>query len=207
MKGLAEMQNKTFNFIDLFAGCGGLSEGFYRQGFHALAHVEIDHCASETLRTRMKHYGYSDYQSAVLETDITREDINDELDKVVKDNKVDIIIGGPPCQAYSSLGRAKDENGMHNDPRNFLFESYVRILNHFMPKMFVFENVTGVLSATVNGERIINKIVKALGENYQVVFDPEINILNSANYGVPQIRKRVIIIGVRNDIKIKPEEI
>ena len=194
------------NFIDLFAGCGGLSEGFYKEGFNALAHVEINPTACRTLRTRMKHYGYENVDDAVLEMDITRDDVIDEIEKVVNKQNVDIIIGGPPCQAYSSLGRAKDENAMQNDPRNFLFESYVKVLNYYKPKFFVFENVTGILTAKINGKHIIERIIKALGENYKVKFDPKMIVLNSANYGVPQIRKRVIIIGVRKDLDISPEE-
>lgn len=198
---------RNFNFIDLFAGCGGLSEGFYRMGYKALAHVEINPTACQTLRTRMKYYGYENYEDAVLEMDITRDDVIDRINDVVKNEKVDIIIGGPPCQAYSSLGRAKDGNAMQNDPRNFLFESYVKVLNHYSPKFFVFENVTGILTAKINGKHIINTIIEALSENYKVKFDPKMMVLNSANYGVPQIRKRVIIVGVRKDISINPEEI
>ncbi len=203
---MGEKMNKTYNFIDLFAGCGGLSEGFYKQGYNALAHVEINPTACKTLRTRMKYYGYKNADEAVLELDITREDVIDRIDKVINGQKVDVIIGGPPCQAYSTLGRAKDENGMHNDPRNYLFESYVKVLNYYLPKFFVFENVTGMLTAKVGGEHIVDKIIAALGENYKVKFNPNINVLNSANYGVPQIRKRVIIIGVRKDIEFEPEE-
>lgn len=200
---------KKYNFIDLFAGCGGLSEGFYKQGYNALAHVEINPAACKTLRTRMKHYGYENADDAVLELDITREDVIEKIDAVVKGEEVDIIIGGPPCQAYSSLGRAKDENAMQNDPRNYLFESYVKVLNHFQPKFFVFENVTGILTAKINGKHIIDSVVAALGENYEIKFDPKINVLNSANYGVPQIRKRVIIIGVHKEKAkgILPEEV
>lgn len=198
---------RNFNFIDLFAGCGGLSEGFYRMGYKALAHVEINPTACQTLRTRMKYYGYENYEDAVLEMDITRDDVIDRINDVVKDEKVDIIIGGPPCQAYSSLGRAKDDNAMQDDPRNFLFESYVKVLNHYLPKFFVFENVTGILTAKINGKHIINTIIEALSENYNVKFDPKMMVLNSANYGVPQIRKRVIIVGVRKNISISPEEI
>ena len=197
---------KKYNFIDLIAGCGGLSEGFYKQNFNALAHVEINPVACKTLRTRMKHYGYENADESVLELDITSEDVLERIENAVKGQEVDIIIGGPPCQAYSSLGRAKDENAMQDDPRNYLFESYVKVLNKYLPKFFVFENVTGMLTAKINGEHIVNKIVEALSENYKVKFDPKINVLNSANYGVPQIRKRVIIIGVRKDIDIEPEE-
>ena len=102
---------KKLTFIDLFAGCGGLSEGFYRQGFKALTHVEYDHYACESLRTRMKYYGYPENKISVLEKDITNYDILDCIEKEIKNETVDFLIGGPPCQAYSSLGRAKDENG------------------------------------------------------------------------------------------------
>ena len=73
-----------YTFIDLFAGCGGLSEGFYRMGFQALAHVEINHWACETLRKRMKHYGYKDWSDEVLEQDITSDNCIPNIDKVVK---------------------------------------------------------------------------------------------------------------------------
>ncbi|MDB1939483.1 DNA cytosine methyltransferase [Clostridium tertium] len=197
---------QKYNFIDLFAGCGGLSEGFYKQGFNCLAHVEINPTACKTLRTRMKYYGYENDNEAVLEMDITCNDVIEKLNKVVNGQNVDIIIGGPPCQAYSSLGRAKDDNGMQSDPRNYLFENYVKVLNYYKPKFFVFENVTGILTAKVNGKHIIDDIVKSLGKNYKVNMEPQMNVLNSANYGVPQIRKRVIIIGVRKDINIEPKE-
>lgn len=191
---------EKYTFIDLFAGCGGLSEGFYRMGFEALAHVEINHFACETLRTRMRYYGYKNPMDDVIEHDITSEDIITRLDGAVKGRPVDIIIGGPPCQAYSTAGRVRDGKGMASDPRNFLFESYVKILNYFNPKFFVFENVTGILTARVNGYPIFPQIIKALGENYKVIDDPKILIHNSANYGVPQLRKRVIIMGVRRDM-------
>ena len=189
---------RKFTFIDLFAGCGGLSEGFYMENFEALAHVEIDAVACKTLKTRMDYYGYSNSENAVLEADITSPDMVARIEKAINGAKVDVIIGGPPCQSFSSLGRAKDDNGMKDDPRNYLFESYVKILNHFLPKFFVFENVTGLLTATLNGEHIVNRITKELGKHYKV----KLEVLNSANYGVPQIRKRVIIIGVREDIPL-----
>ncbi len=194
---------KKYSFIDLFSGCGGLSEGFYMDGYNALAHVEIEHYACETLKTRMKFYGYDNVEQSVLEEDITSEDIIPKINNAVHGTDVDIIIGGPPCQSFSSLGRAKDENGMKNDPRNYLFESYVKILNHFLPKFFVFENVTGLLTATLKGKHIVETIKKELNKNYDIKLD----ILNSANYGVPQIRKRVIIIGARKDLHLNIEEI
>lgn len=194
---------KKYTFIDLFSGCGGLSEGFYRMGFTALAHVEINHWACETLRKRMAYYGYSNIEREVIEKDITSADILTDIDNAVAGRSVDVIIGGPPCQAYSTAGRVRDSKGMASDPRNFLFESYVRILEHYRPKFFVFENVTGLLSAKVNGKPILPSIMKALGTAYKVISDPAILVHNTADYGVPQIRKRVIIMGVRKDIDNK----
>lgn len=194
---------KKYTFIDLFSGCGGLSEGFYRMGFTALAHVEINHWACETLRKRMAYYGYSNIDREVIEKDITSADILTDIDNAVAGRFVDVIIGGPPCQAYSTAGRVRDAKGMASDPRNFLFESYVKILEHFRPKFFVFENVTGLLSARVNGKPIMPSIMSALGNAYKLINDPNILVHNTADYGVPQIRKRVIIMGVRKDITTK----
>ena len=100
------MSNKL-TFIDLFAGCGGLSEGFYKQGFDSLCHVEYDHFACESLRTRLKYYGYQDNSSNVLEKDITDDDIIEQIELEVSNNSVDVLIGGPPCQSFSSLEELK----------------------------------------------------------------------------------------------------
>ena len=201
------MVRRKYTFIDLFAGCGGLSEGFYRQGFKTLAHAEIDHWACETLRTRMKFYGYKDYNREVIEHDITADDILERIDNAVNGRTVDVIIGGPPCQAYSTAGRVRDGKKMASDPRNYLFESYVKILEYYSPKFFVFENVTGLLSAQVKNAPIFPKVLKALGNKYNVIGNPEVLVHNTADYGVPQLRKRVIIIGVRKDIDKSAEEL
>ncbi|MDE5822608.1 MAG: DNA cytosine methyltransferase [Paramuribaculum sp.] len=202
------MAKKPYTFIDLFAGCGGLSEGFYKLGYKALAHVEIDKYCCETLRERMKYYGYSseDVDKSVIHQDITSEAVINQLHNAVGDHSVDLIIGGPPCQAYSSAGRARDFNGMKKDPRNFLFEHYVKILNEFLPKFFVFENVTGILTANVNNELIINKVFAELGKNYKLADTSRLEF-NTAEYGVPQTRRRIIIMGIRNDLSIMPEEL
>lgn len=189
-------------FIDLFAGCGGLSEGFYRMGYKALAHVEINHWACETLRKRMKYYGYSskDIFHGVIEKDITSADIIEDIDRAVQGRLVDVIIGGPPCQSYSTAGRVRDGKRMSTDPRNFLFESYVTILEYYRPKYFVFENVVGLLSAKVRGKLVFPLIVSALSKFYHIESKPGLLVQNTADYGVPQVRKRVIILGVRKDI-------
>lgn len=221
-------------FIDLFAGAGGLSEGFYQEDFKSLVHVEIDNHACETLRERMRFYDYNEdvIDQAVLNGDMTNPNIIQEIERRVRfvenalrrannleelgendpiDNIVDVVVGGPPCQSFSTAGRARDPHGMRNDPRNFLFENYIHILEHFQPQIFVFENVVGLLSANVNNELVINTIFERMNEvGYNVLNELEIRsniVLNSVHYGVPQTRKRVIIIGVRNDLNINPIDI
>lgn len=202
------MAKNPFTFIDLFAGCGGLSEGFYKLGYKALAHVEIDRYCCETLRERMRFYNYPEEEivRSVIHQDITNDSVLEQISSAVGDNTVDLIIGGPPCQAYSSAGRARDYNGMKKDPRNFLFEHYVKILNKFLPKFFVFENVIGILTANVNNESIISRVFAELGRNYKLA-DPSRLEFNTAEYGVPQVRRRIIIMGVRKDLPFSPEEL
>ena len=185
-----------------------MSEGFYKEGFKALLHLELDATACKTLSTRMKYYGYSadEIKKAVLCDDITRPNIEKELASRI-DGDVDIVVGGPPCQAFSSQGRAQDPKSMSEDPRNYLFENYLQVLNRFKPKFFVFENVRGMLTARPKGKRIFNEIVSKMRKTYKVCDDAAVILLNAADYGVPQIRERVILIGVRKDIDIEPEEI
>ena len=199
---------RAYTFIDLFAGCGGLSEGFYKENFKALLHLELDATACKTLSTRMKHYGYkaSDIENAVVCDDITRPDIVKELSSRINE-EVDVLVGGPPCQAFSTQGRAQDPNSMKDDPRNYLFENYLQVLNHFKPKFFVFENVRGILTAKPKGKRIFDEIISKMRKTYKVCDDSHIILLNAADYGVPQIRERVILIGVRKDLDFEPEEI
>ena len=89
---------------------------------------------------------------------------------------------------------------MKNDPRNYLFENYEKILNHFKPSIFLFENVTGLLTAKFNNKKVIDVIKEKLGKNYKILNDTKKMVLNSCEYGVPQIRKRVFLIGIRKDI-------
>lgn len=199
---------RKYTFIDLFAGCGGLSEGFYKKGYKALLHLEIDSACCKTLSSRMNYYGYSKEEIAksVMNDDITRDGLLEDMSARI-DEDVDLIIGGPPCQAFSSVGRAQDPNSMNNDPRNYLFENYLQILNYFKPKFFIFENVKGILTAHPNNVKIFDIIVREMSKTYKIISDPKVILLNAADYGVPQIRERVIIIGVRKDIKIEPIDI
>lgn len=193
--------NKPYTFIDLFAGAGGFAEGFYQENYKALSHIEYDKYACETLKERMKFYGYPEKEiNKIKSTDITDENILDIIEDGVANNSVDVIIGGPPCQSFSSQGKAKDPNGMKCDPRNYLYESYIKILNHFQPKFFVFENVSGILSTRISNNPIIDTIFKDMKKNYKIIEDKDSLLLNAVNFGVPQERKRVIIIGVHKDI-------
>lgn len=203
------MKNK-YTFVDLFAGCGGLSEGFLKAGFKGLCHVDFDKFACSTLSNRLKDYNISDKEitKTVLHRDLTKHSTVNDILNCAKDIKVDLLIGGPPCQAFSIVGRAQDPNSMQNDSRNYLYKHYVEILEKLNPNIFVFENVLGLLSSQPNGQKIFPLIVKEFKKRgYNVCEKPEIIVLNSVHYGVPQIRKRVILIGIKDEFKINVEDI
>jgi DNA (cytosine-5)-methyltransferase 1 len=219
------------NFVDLFAGAGGLSEGFIRSGFKPIAHVEMNKDACDTLRTRAvfhwlaengnpkKYYDYLksdkkdkqnfwnlapvEIRNSIINSEISDSSIDDiffQIDSLSKGKKIDLIIGGPPCQAYSVAGRARDPKGMKEDPRNFLYKHYVKFLERYQPKMFVFENVPGILSAN-NGE-FLNKIFEAVKEaGYNLAIPPN-KYLNAKDFGVLQDRKRVIIVGWKKEMNL-----
>lgn len=202
------------NTLDLFAGCGGLTEGFLRSGhYQTLGAVEWDKVPSETLRHRLKTaWKLINADEVVIRFDIQRTDelikgFNDPeyglhkgLDSIINGNMVDVILGGPPCQAYSLAGRIRDENGMKNDYRNYLFESYVKLVQHYKPKFFVFENVIGMLSACPDGTLITSKISEAFRKaGYCVLENFKEALFDVAEFGIPQHRKRVIILGISED--------
>lgn len=206
---------KKINTIDLFAGCGGLCEGFEKsRKYNTLACVEWEKAPCLNLTKHLQDkWGYFDAAKRVLRFDIQRTNElfcgwNDDeygnsngLDALIKNKKIDLIIGGPPCQAYSIAGRIRDENGMKGDYRNFLFESYIKVVQHFQPKAFVFENVPGILSAMPTGEPIINIIQKSFDDaGYVVLSDMSKAIIDFSEYGVPQNRNRIIILGLSKDV-------
>jgi DNA (cytosine-5)-methyltransferase 1 len=214
------------NYIDLFAGAGGLSEGFIRAGFNPIAHVEMNSEASDTLRTRIgfHHFlqkgnlnNYYDYlkqeisrnelwnfipqellESVINEeiTDKSIESIFAKIDLQLDSKKVDLIIGGPPCQAYSLVGRSRDPNRMKGDKRNFLFRYYAQFLIRYKPKYFVFENVLGLLTA--GNAKYLNEMLELFSE---IGYSADFQVLNSEEYGVLQRRRRVIIIGRKGKAK------
>lgn len=205
------------NTIDLFVGCGGLSEGFEQSGkYRMLGAVEWEVSPVKELRDHLKRkWNILDAEERVLQFDIQRTEelfagwedpmygMSDGLDKLIGGTKLDIIIGGPPCQAYSVAGRIRDEHGMRQDYRNYLFESYLEVVQHYKPKAFVFENVPGILSAKPGdgSVRIISLIQKAFADaGYVVLNDLSKAVVDMTEYGVPQNRKRIIILGLSKDV-------
>lgn len=229
--------NRKYNVIDLFAGAGGLSEGFIETGkFDFLAHVEWEKPMVDTLRNNLeKRWNYSQEEATrrVIRFDIQKTDElmngswSDEtrsvyekdnspliacsgMDGMISEENVDVIIGGPPCQAYSIAGRAQDPNSMKDDYRNYLFESFVKVVDHYRPKLFVFENVPGILSACPGDQPVIERIYNAfMNIGYKIRKPEEMknSVYSAAGFGVPQDRRRVIIFGVEENANIELEDL
>jgi DNA (cytosine-5)-methyltransferase 1 len=224
---MAEKHSDSFTFIDLFAGAGGLSEGFIKAGFEPIAHVELEKAACNTLLTRMAYHHlkeinryeiYVDYLKGKISRDVLHgflpenlyrsvinlpigDETNGAIHQIISalkgDRSVDLIIGGPPCQAYSLVGRARSKNKMQGDPRNYLFKQYAGYLEKYQPKMFVFENVLGLKSAN-NGQYLkeMEKLFEAKGYSIKLF------TLEANNFGVLQRRKRIIILGWQKSLDI-----
>ena len=219
------------NYIDLFAGAGGLSEGFTSIGFNPIAHVEMNYDACQTLKTRAVYYylkqnaKLNEYKK-YLRGEISKDELYSlvpetvlksvihqtmsaenmpELFKLIDALKseqhiehVDLIVGGPPCQAYSLVGRAVKSDNMVGDPRNYLYKLYIEVLKKYTPTMFVFENVPGLLTA--NGGQYFEDMKKAFKEaGYTIDHD----VLNAKSFDVLQDRRRVILIGWKKDLQYK----
>jgi DNA (cytosine-5)-methyltransferase 1 len=214
-------QSRKPKVLDLFAGAGGFSEGFIRAGCEMVGHIEMEKNACSTLVTRMIYHALreldkqDEYKRYVL-GEVSRDELIEKYNlqwerdsvicaKIGKDNyrdliaqirarlngeSLDVIIGGPPCQAYSYIGRARDKDGMKKDDRNFLYKYYVEFLKAFNPKVFIFENVPGLITAG-KGKYLddMRRLMKKAG------YETEYKIINAADFGVPQNRKRVILIG------------
>lgn len=268
-------QSKPVPIVDLFAGPGGLGEGFSSiddgKAFRIIVSAEKDASAHETLRLRafyrilrckgkaaLKSYyrycngdakqpyddsNFSEWEQAGKEArrlTLGNTDDNKELDRVLKKEEISsqepwVLIGGPPCQAYSLVGRArnkgKEDYKAEDDDRHFLYKEYLRLIQQYRPAVFVMENVKGILSSKVKDQLIFHTILRDLaspdralkkkpGLGYRIhslvtstVFDSSKNpedidardfIIRSEEYGIPQARHRVILLGIREDIDATP---
>lgn len=230
----ARRKNEVPRFLDLFAGAGGLSEGFIQAGYVPVAHVDSDQAACFTLRTRMAYHWlksngrtdlYADYLNGTLNRkafyaevpsevissvihaeigDVTLPDIFRRVDDLVGDRGLDVIVGGPPCQAYSVIGRSRVGKEMKSDKRNYLYSYYAEFLKRYAPRFFVFENVIGLLSAKNEDNSHYFDAMKRLFRQFG--YESESRTLSAENYGVLQRRRRIILVGRRGkDTGFYPE--
>lgn len=227
--------NSKIIAIDLFSGAGGLSEGFLQaNNFDFIAHVEWEKPMVDTLRTNLvKRWGYNEEEAkkSVIRFDIQKveelvggnwseetqkeyaqdnsiEIVKKGIDGQLGKKKVDVIIGGPPCQAYSIAGRYRDS--MKTDYRNYLFESFVKVVDHYRPKFFVFENVPGMLSAKPGDRLVVERIYEAfekIGYEIRKPEDMKKSVYTAADFDVPQDRHRVIIFGVDKSLGYSVEDL
>ncbi|MFB8525633.1 DNA (cytosine-5-)-methyltransferase, partial [Enterococcus faecalis] len=175
------------NSLDLFSGAGGMTNGFKQADYYSVLMNDIDEAALITAKVNYP-------QSTAFLGDLTIKANRNYIINFAINNNVDIINGGPPCQGFSMAGFRNS-----NDPRSKLIYDYVAVLKEVKPKVFVFENVQGLLSHN-KGKTFKNLLQLFLEVGYVV----EARLMDFSDYGVPQKRKRVIIIGVRNDLEILP---
>jgi DNA (cytosine-5)-methyltransferase 1 len=192
--------------VDLFAGCGGLSLGLEEAGFSPLLFCEINKDAASTYLANRKKAGYFQYSDV---SSLTNEKIKRHV-HFWKENgieDVDLVCGGPPCQGYSGIGHRRTFKLDKQDiPSNHLFKEMVRVIQAIRPRMFLFENVRGLMVSRwkPDGEKgeIFEEVLKTLssikgyGVRWQLVY--------AKDYGVPQNRPRLLIVGVRNDVLLLP---
>ncbi|WP_338997855.1 DNA (cytosine-5-)-methyltransferase [Lactococcus formosensis] len=174
-----------YKIIDLFSGSGGLSLGFEQAGFENLFSVEFNHQAAETYRRNFPHH-------TLIEGDI-KEISDTKIREFQNNNIVDVIVGGPPCQGFSIAGNIGRR--FVDDERNKLFKEFVRFVDVIQPKMFIMENVARL--ATHNKGRTIKEIMT---EFENLGYDVKAEVLQAANYGVPQKRQRIFVVGTKSGI-------
>lgn len=187
--------------VDLFSGAGGLTFGFYynrenntfvrNENCNIIFANEYDHAAAESFRINFPDIN-------MINQDI-KELTEEQVRALIGEEEVDLIIGGPPCQSYSTIGRRV------YDDKAKLYNEYYRMLSIIRPRMFLFENVKGMLSMKDEKGNLVIDNIKNMFENindelgYNIVYDT----IDAVNYGVPQHRERVFIIGIRNDLDIE----
>ncbi len=172
---------KKYNVIDLFCGCGGFSKGFENAGFNIILGVDNDNAALNTFEKNHRN-------SKVLNGDLSISKTLKDIGSIVKGEKIDVIIGGPPCQGFSLSGPRN-----FTDDRNKLYLAMINTVKQFSPQIFVIENVPGMgtlYNGAIKDEIILN--FTNMGYNVNNM------IMCAADYGVPQIRKRLIFVGIKN---------
>jgi DNA (cytosine-5)-methyltransferase 1 len=188
------MANKKYNFIDLFCGAGGFAKGFVMSNkFNCIGGIDNKKAAVETHKLNFKN-------SVSVHADI-RELPPQKYHELINGQEVDIIIGGPPCPTFSTIGHAKIQSVnkdkgdcITEDPRNTLFMDYFEYVKYFKPKMFVMENVPQFLTKYKGATyKEVKRIIERDLPEYHIV--EEVKVLNSVNYGVPQNRRRMILVG------------
>jgi DNA (cytosine-5)-methyltransferase 1 len=214
---MIENLNSKLTFIDLFAGCGGLSLGLEQSGFYPLYVNELNSDALESyLINRDQEYPHlrekynsTDIKKIVLEKNYFAnllDSFQNDFIRNFRENSVDLVAGGPPCQGYSGIGiRRSYSVDKKQLPSNHLYEDMAYVVHQINPKIFLFENVEGLLKArwTKEGQQgeIFKDVLKTFKNltNYIVKF----KLIKAKDYGVPQNRPRVLVIGIRKDIKLK----
>lgn len=186
---ITKKKKKKINVLDLFCGCGGMSKGLDDAGLNIIAGIDIWDVA-------IKSYNKNNNHLAICK-DLTKFSPRKFQKKYnIKKKDIDVIVGGPPCQGFSIAGK-RDKK----DPRNSLFMEFYNYISYFKPKVFLMENVIGILSMkTEKNEKVINIIMEKLNENYNCI----ISKLYACEFEVPQLRRRTIIIGVRKNLNIIP---
>ena len=182
-KKLLSMMSSNYKYtvLDLFCGCGGLSKGFEMAGYDIILGVDFNEPA-------LKTYLHNHKGSKALCGDLSSSSTFDTIDSIIEDKSVDVIIGGPPCQGFSLTGSRNFE-----DERNRLYLAMIEAIRRYTPKAFVIENVPGM--ATLYKGEVKNEIIRRLtAMGYSV----SCQILCAADYGVPQIRKRLVFVGLKS---------
>ena len=176
----ASDKGRKIKVLDLFSGCGGLSYGFHKAGYQVVA--GIDNWEDALVTFRNNHPGAKTFNLDLADFD------PDEVDKLVGE-KIDVVVGGPPCQGFSIAGKRNVE-----DPRNKLYKEFVRVVKHYSPKAFVLENVPNLVA--IEKGAVKDKIISDFeGLGYKVTY----KVLLASQYGVPQNRRRVVFVGLKND--------
>jgi len=190
-KILRTKKSVPLNVIDLFCGCGGFAKGFTNAGLNVVAGIDFWKVAIDSYSSNYNHLSLCVDLKEFPPEVLLRQHIGSKIGL-----NIDIIIGGPPCQGFSTMG-----NRDPNDPRNSLFMEFVKYVYFFLPSAFVIENVTGILTMkTSSGENVIDIIINHLNPSYNC----KIFKVSASDYDVPQERKRIIIMGIRKNRSIEP---